>query len=183
MKGLPRDSAHRLAVAARRVAAPGFDGGQRGRVEAGRGGATRQHGRVIDVFVSEHRDIASARTFVATSVLAHRIPTEVITDRGAALANVTPDLIPAAFHDKVFAYEPALTGHSGLDAAYAALACWLAHRDGWEAPGWARDPDRVARPWWFVSDSAYGRAWALAQSPGEFRIRGVFITDTALARV
>ncbi len=84
---------------------------------------------------------------------------------------------------RVFADEPALTGHSGLDAAYAALACWLAHRDGWEAPGWARDPDRVARPWWFVSDSAYGRAWALAQSPGEFRIRGVFITDTALARV
>ena len=41
-------------------------------------------------------------------------------------------------------------------------------RDGWEAPGWARDPDRVARPWWFVSDSACGRAWALAQSPGGF---------------
>jgi len=82
----------------------------------------------------------------------------------------------------VFAHEPALTGHSGLDAAYAALACWLAHRDGWEAPGWARHFDRVARPWWFVSDSAYGKAWALAQSPGEFRIRGVFITDTALAR-
>ncbi|MSW82836.1 MAG: IS6 family transposase [Actinobacteria bacterium] len=58
-----------------------------------------QHGQVIDVFVSEHRGIASARTFFATSVLAHRIPTEVITDRAAALANVTPDLIPAAFHD------------------------------------------------------------------------------------
>ena len=84
---------------------------------------------------------------------------------------------------RVFPDEPALTGHSGLDAAYAALACWLADRDGWEAPGWARDPDRVARPWWFVSDSAYGRAWALAQSPVEFRIRGVFITDTGLARV
>jgi hypothetical protein len=84
---------------------------------------------------------------------------------------------------QVFSDEPALTGHSGLDAAYAALACWLAQRDGWSAPAWARSPNRVARPWWFVSDSAYGRAWALAQSPGEFRIRGVFITDTALARV
>ena len=84
---------------------------------------------------------------------------------------------------RVFADEPSPTGHSGLDAAYAALACWLAHRDGWQAPDWARDLDRVARPWWFVSDSAYGRAWALVQSPGEFRIRGVFITDTALARV
>jgi len=84
---------------------------------------------------------------------------------------------------EVFADAPALTGHSGLDAAFAALACWLAQRDGWTAPQWARDPQRVARPWWFVSDSAYGRAWALVQSPGEFRIRGVFITDTALARV
>ncbi len=83
----------------------------------------------------------------------------------------------------VFADEPAPTGHSGLDAAYAALTCWLAKRDGWAAPEWARDPSRVARPWWFVSDSAYGRSWALVQSPGEFRIRGVFITDTALARV
>ena len=57
------------------------------------------HGRVVDVFVSEHRGIASARAFVATSALARRIATEVIADRGAALANVTPDLIPAAFHD------------------------------------------------------------------------------------
>ena len=61
--------------------------------------AIDRHGRVIDVFVSEHRDFASARAFVATSVLARRIATEVIADRGAALANVTPDLIPAAFHD------------------------------------------------------------------------------------
>ena len=61
--------------------------------------AIDQHGRVIDVFVSEHRDFASARAFVATSVLARRIATEVIADRGAALANVTPDLIPSAFHD------------------------------------------------------------------------------------
>ena len=58
-----------------------------------------RHGRVVDVFVSEHRGIALARAFVATSALARRIATEVIADRGAALANVTPDLIPAAFHD------------------------------------------------------------------------------------
>ena len=82
----------------------------------------------------------------------------------------------------VLAGEPPRTGHSGVDASFAALACWLADRDGWTAPAWARDPSRVARPWWFVSSSAYGRAWALTQSPGQFRIRGVFITDTALQR-
>ncbi len=82
----------------------------------------------------------------------------------------------------VFEQEPKLTGHTGLDASFAALACWLATRDGWQEPNWARDPKRVARPWWFVSRSEYGRAWAMVQSPGEFRIRGVFITNTALVR-
>jgi len=43
--------------------------------------AVDQNGQVIDVFVSRHRDIASARTFFATSLLAHRAPAEVITDR------------------------------------------------------------------------------------------------------
>lgn len=77
---------------------------------------------------------------------------------------------------------PRLTGHSGVDAALAALTCWLADRDGWEAPAWAVSADRAALPWWFVSSSAYGPAWAMVQSPAHFRIRGVFITDTALQR-
>ena len=42
--------------------------------------------------------------------------------------------------------------------------------------------ERVARPWWFVSASDYGRAWAMRESPGQFRIRGEFITGTALQR-
>lgn len=78
--------------------------------------------------------------------------------------------------------EPAMTGHSGFDAAVAALVCWLADRDNWTAPSWAYANSRVARPWWFVTPSAYGRAWAMVQSPGQFRIRGVFITNTALLR-
>jgi hypothetical protein len=88
----------------------------------------------------------------------------------------------AQMASEVLAVEPPRTGHSGVDASFAALTCWLADRDGWTSPAWALDPSRVARPWWFVSSSAYGRAWALAQSPGQFRIRGVFITDTALLR-
>ena len=61
--------------------------------------AVDQHGQVIDVLVSRHRDIASARWFFTASLRAHRTPAEVITDRAAALANVTPELIPAAFHN------------------------------------------------------------------------------------
>jgi hypothetical protein len=83
---------------------------------------------------------------------------------------------------KLFVEAPGSTGDSGLDAAFAALTCWLADRDGWEAPEWALSNERVARPWWFVSSSAYGRCWAMVQSPAQFRIRGVFITDSALQR-
>ena len=59
--------------------------------------AVDQHGHVIDILVSNHRDIASARRFFTTSLTAHRTPTEVITDRASALANVIEGLIPAAF--------------------------------------------------------------------------------------
>jgi transposase-like protein len=61
--------------------------------------AVDQHGQVIDVLVSKHRDIASARRFFTTALAAHRSPVEVITDRAPALANVIDELIPAAFHD------------------------------------------------------------------------------------
>ena len=61
--------------------------------------AVDQHGQVIDVFVSRHRDIASARRFFTTSLTAHGESAEVITDRAPALANVIEDLIPAAFHN------------------------------------------------------------------------------------
>ena len=58
-----------------------------------------QHSQVIDVFVSPHRDIASARRFFSTALAAHHAPVEVITDRAPALANVIEELIPAASHN------------------------------------------------------------------------------------
>ncbi len=61
--------------------------------------ATDQYGQVIDVHVSTRRDIASARKFFTTSLTAHRLPVEVITDRASALAHVIDELIPAAFHN------------------------------------------------------------------------------------
>ena len=61
--------------------------------------AVDQHGQVIDILVSKYRNIASARRFFTASLLAHRAPAEVTTDRAPALANVIEDLIPAAFHN------------------------------------------------------------------------------------
>ena len=61
--------------------------------------AVDQHGQVIDVYVSQRRDIASARTFFTAALAVHGDPGEVITDRAPALANVIEDLIPAALHN------------------------------------------------------------------------------------
>jgi hypothetical protein len=70
-----------------------------------------------------------------------------------------------------------------VDAALAALAEHLGRRDGWPVPAWARDPDREAMPWWFVSDLRGMHPRALVESPSSFRRRGVFITRSALERV
>ena len=51
------------------------------------------------MYVSRRRDIASARRFFTTSLMAHRVPVEVITDKAPALANVIDELTPAAFHN------------------------------------------------------------------------------------
>ena len=60
--------------------------------------AVDQHGQVIDVYVSNHRDITAARTFFTAAVAAHGEPAEVVTDRAAPLAHVIDDLLPAALH-------------------------------------------------------------------------------------
>jgi IS6 family transposase len=56
-------------------------------------------GQVIDVYVSQRRDIASARRFFTAALTVHGDPTEVITDRAPALANVIEELVPAALHN------------------------------------------------------------------------------------
>ena len=61
--------------------------------------AVDQRGQVIDVYVSQRRDIASARAFFTAALNFHGEPTEVITDRAPALANVVESLIPAALHN------------------------------------------------------------------------------------
>ena len=60
--------------------------------------AVDQHGQVIDVYVSKHRDITAARTFFTASVAHQPEPAEVVTDRAAPLAHVIDDLLPAALH-------------------------------------------------------------------------------------
>ena len=77
---------------------------------------------------------------------------------------------------------PRSTGDIRVDAAFAGMAEYLARRDGWTVPSWARLPEREAWPWWFVTDLQGMHARALVESPSSFRRRGVFITSGALDR-
>ncbi len=61
--------------------------------------AVDQHGQVIDVSVSPKRDIAAAREFFNSSLIAHGEPDEVITDLAQALETVIEQLIPHVFHN------------------------------------------------------------------------------------
>jgi len=81
----------------------------------------------------------------------------------------------------VFTDVPPSTGSAEVDAAFAALADFLAERDGWPAPAWAHETSRVAEAW-FPSVPAIFREDALRESPRAFRDRGIFITASSLAR-
>ncbi|GAB3269963.1 hypothetical protein GCM10027456_56900 [Kineosporia babensis] len=81
-----------------------------------------------------------------------------------------------------FDQEPAPTRSTEVDAALAALAEYLARRDGWSLPAWARKPGRYSSKWWFVTPLRGMHPTALQESPASFRTRGVFITSGALSR-
>jgi hypothetical protein len=84
---------------------------------------------------------------------------------------------------RMWSEAPRATGDSRVDAAFAAMAEYLARKDGWTVPSWARLPEREAWPWWFVTDLRGLHPRALVESPSSFRRRGVFITSGALDRV
>ena len=80
----------------------------------------------------------------------------------------------------VFADEPGGTGSAEVDAAFAALADYLADRDGWQASAWAFDPSRSTSAW-YPAVPAIFHADADRESPEAFRRRGILITSRSLA--
>jgi len=61
--------------------------------------AVDQYGQVIDVYVSEKRDVKAATRFFSTAINAHGEPAEVTTDRSPALARTIVELLPGVHHD------------------------------------------------------------------------------------
>ena len=60
--------------------------------------AIDQFGQVIDVLVSEKRDMTATRRFFTHALEHGPSPTEVITDRAVAYPRVLDELVPAACH-------------------------------------------------------------------------------------
>ena len=61
--------------------------------------AIDEHGQIIDVFVSQRRDIPAARIFFSSALDAHGMPAEVVTDLASTLETAIEELIPDAFHN------------------------------------------------------------------------------------
>jgi len=61
--------------------------------------AIDQHGQVIDVLVSTHRDTATARRLFTRALQTLKVrPSEVVTDAAPVYPKVLDELIPAAWH-------------------------------------------------------------------------------------
>src|SRR4029450_4734694 len=61
--------------------------------------AIDQHGQVIDVLVSAHRDANASRQFFTRAVrMLKMTPSEVVTDAAAIYPSVLDELIPSARH-------------------------------------------------------------------------------------
>jgi transposase-like protein len=78
--------------------------------------AVDQHGQVIDVLVSAHRDAVAARRFFGRALSTLKVtPTEVVTDAAKVYPAVLDELIPAAWHHvEQYANNPIEADHSQL---------------------------------------------------------------------
>jgi transposase-like protein len=78
--------------------------------------AIDQHGQVIDVLVSAHRDAATARRFFQRALTMLKVtPSEVVTDAAPIYPTVLEELIPSAWHHvERHANNPIEADHSQL---------------------------------------------------------------------
>jgi IS6 family transposase len=79
--------------------------------------AIDQYGQVVDVWLSDHRDLASARSFFTDALTAGSVPVEVTTDRAPGYPRVLEELLPAALHvTKQYANNQVEADHGRLKA-------------------------------------------------------------------
>lgn len=87
---------------------------------------------------------------------------------------------------QTFSEEPPMTGIDEVDAGLAALADYLARRDGWQAPQWAFNPVRVHRVQGWRSApvmSEWLRSYQEKHAVPEFAKRGIIVDEHSLTRI
>ena len=94
--------------------------------------AIDQFGQVIDVLVSEKRDLAATRRFFTRALQHGPSPTEVTTDRAAAYPRVLDELVPAACH------VTEQYGNNPIEADHGRLKSRLRPMRGLKQPGCAQ---------------------------------------------
>nr|MDT0663476.1 hypothetical protein [Micromonospora sp. DSM 115978] len=80
--------------------------------------------------------------------------------------------------DSLLTAEPAPLGDEHWDVFLAALAEYLAAKDGRGAPAWAEA--RSLRRFWFPFNTRAARVDAIVHAPAAFRRRGVFVAAQEL---
>jgi transposase-like protein len=79
--------------------------------------AIDQYGQVIDMLVSQKRDLAATRQFFTRALEHGSHPTEASTDRAPAYPRVLDELLPAAYHVvERYANNPIEADHGRLKA-------------------------------------------------------------------
>ncbi|MHB8449919.1 MAG: IS6 family transposase [Mycobacteriales bacterium] len=91
--------------------------------------AVDQHGQVVDVLLSAHRDLAAARRFFTRALATGTVPVEVTTDRAPAYPRVLDELIPSAMHTvEQYANNPIECDHARLKARLRPMRGLKHHR-------------------------------------------------------
>jgi transposase-like protein len=91
--------------------------------------AIDQHGQVIDVLLSQRRDLAAARRFFTLALRAGTVPAEVTTDRAPAYPRVLDELIPLALHiTRQYANNRVEADHGRLKARLRPMRGLKRHR-------------------------------------------------------
>jgi transposase, IS6 family len=90
--------------------------------------AVDQYGQVIDVLLSDRRDLGAARRFFTRALRVGTVPAEVTTDRAPAY-RVLDELVPSALHTvERHASNPAEADHGRLKARLRPMRGIKRHR-------------------------------------------------------
>lgn len=113
-------------------------------------------------------------------------------DLAAWLASAPPeDLVRRTAHwmdeavkdrDRSYRDDPGSTGVDVVDALVAAAVELVALRRGDDSPKWIQQSERFLDHFWYPGSPSLF-AWALAHSPGPFRLRGLLVEADSLVSV